>query len=391
MRAVMYGAGNIGRGFIGLLLSQSGYKVSFVDVNDTVIAAMNSENRYPVDILLEDGVREDWVENIDCVDGKDPEAVASAIAKADVMATAVGVNILKFIAAPIAGGLKKRWAEGNMTPFNIIICENLIGADKVLRDLIAQNLDAGEIEKLDSLVGFVEASIGRMVPVQTPEMQKGNALRVCVEAYDKLPLDKAAVKGEFPPIKNVIWYTPFEFYIERKLYIHNMGHAMTAYLGDLLGCEYIWQAIENPVVELMVIRAMTASAIALAKRHGDDAAPLFAHVQDLIRRFANRGLGDTVKRVGGDIRRKLSPGDRLVGALKMCKEQGVDSIYIEAAIAAALCFSHDDICKEKTPADILQEISGLEDTKRILSICERFKAGESLESVLWYLKQEAER
>jgi len=387
----MYGAGNIGRGFIGLLLSQSGYKVSFVDVNEAVIRAMNEAHRYPVDILLEEGTREDWVENIDCVDGKDPEAVAAAIAAADVMATAVGVNILKFIAAPIAGGLKKRWSEGNLTPFNIIICENLIGADRVLRDLIAQNLDAGEVEKLDSLVGFVEASIGRMVPVQTPEMQKGNPLRVCVEAYDKLPLDKAAVKGDFPPIKNVIWYTPFEFYIERKLYIHNMGHAMTAYLGDLLGCEYIWQAIENPTVELMVIRAMTASAIALAKRHGDDAAPLFAHVQDLIRRFANRGLGDTVKRVGGDLRRKLSPGDRLVGALKMCREQGVDSLYIEAAIAAALCFRHDDLAEEKTPAEILRDISTLEDAGRILAIYDRFKSGESLEAVLVWLKQEAER
>ncbi|MBQ7033078.1 MAG: mannitol dehydrogenase [Clostridia bacterium] len=391
MRAVMYGAGNIGRGFIGLLLSQSGYKVSFVDVNEAVIRAMNEAHRYPVDILLEEGTREDWVENIDCVDGKDPEAVAAAIAAADVMATAVGVNILKFIAAPIAGGLKKRWSEGNLTPFNIIICENLIGADRVLRDLIAQNLDAGEVEKLDSLVGFVEASIGRMVPVQTPEMQKGNPLRVCVEAYDKLPLDKAAVKGDFPPIKNVIWYTPFEFYIERKLYIHNMGHAMTAYLGDLLGCEYIWQAIENPTVELMVIRAMTASAIALAKRHGDEAAPLFAHVQDLIRRFANRGLGDTVKRVGGDLRRKLSPGDRLVGALKMCREQGVDSLYIEAAIAAALCFRHDDLAEEKTPAEILRDISTLEDAGRILAIYDRFKSGESLEAVLVWLKQEAER
>ncbi len=391
MQAVMYGAGNIGRGFIGLLLSQSGYKVSFVDVNDTVISAMNDAHRYPVDILLEEGVKEEWAENIDCVDGKDPEAVASAIAAADVMATAVGVNILKFIAAPIAGGLKKRWAEGNMTPFNIIICENLIGADKVLHDLIAGNLSEEEVKHLDSLVGFVEASIGRMVPVQTPEMQKGNPLRVCVEAYDRLPLDKAAVKGDFPPIKNVIWYTPFEFYIERKLFIHNMGHAMTAYLGDLLGCEYIWQAIENPTVELMVIRAMTASAIALAKRHDGDTADLFAHVQDLIRRFANRGLGDTVKRVGGDIRRKLSPGDRLVGALKMCKEQNVDTIYIEAAIAAALMFKHDDVLNEKSAAEILQEVSMLEDTERILSLYNRFKAGESLESVLRVLKQEAQR
>ncbi len=391
MKAVMYGAGNIGRGFIGLLLSQSGYEVSFVDVNDTVICAMNDAHRYPVDILLESGTKEEWAENISCVDGKNPEAVAEAIANADVMATAVGVNILKFIAAPIAGGLKKRWAEGNMTPFNIIICENLIGADKVLHDLIAENLSDGEKENLDALVGFVEASIGRMVPVQTPEMQKGNPLRVCVEAYDILPLDKAAVKGDFPPIKNVIWYTPFEFYIERKLFIHNMGHAMTAYFGDILGCEYIWQAIENPTVELLVIRAMTASAIALAKRHGGDTADLFAHVQDLIRRFANRGLGDTVKRVGGDIRRKLSKGDRLVGALNMCRAEGVDSIYIEAAIAAALLFSHDDVLKEKSAEEILKEYSELSDTGRILEIYKKLKDGMSLETLLSNLKQEAKR
>ena len=391
MKAVMYGAGNIGRGFIGLLLSQSGYEVSFVDVNDTVITAMNEAHRYPVDILLESGTKEEWAENISCVDGKNPEAVAKAIAEADVMATAVGVNILKFIAAPIAGGLKKRWAEGNMAPFNIIICENLIGADKVLHDLIAENLSADEKKNLDALVGFVEASIGRMVPVQTPEMQKGNPLRVCVEAYDILPLDKAAVKGDFPPIKNVIWYTPFEFYIERKLFIHNMGHAMTAYFGDILGCEYIWQAIENPTVELLVIRAMTASAIALAKRHGGDAGTLFAHVQDLIRRFANRGLGDTVKRVGGDIRRKLSQGDRLVGALNMCRAEGVDSLYIEAAIAAALCFSHDDVLQEKSAEEILKEFSQLSDTGRILDIYKKLKGGITLEALLLELKQEAQR
>ncbi len=391
MKAVMYGAGNIGRGFIGLLLSQSGYEVSFVDVNDTVIGAMNDAHRYPVDILLESGTKEEWAENISCVDGKNPEAVAEAIANSHVMATAVGVNILKFIAAPIAGGLKKRWAEGNMTPFNIIICENLIGADKVLHDLIAENLSEEEKKNLDSLVGFVEASIGRMVPVQTPEMQKGNPLRVCVEAYDILPLDKAAVKGDFPPIKNVIWYTPFEFYIERKLFIHNMGHAMTAYFGDILGCEYIWQAIENPTVELLVIRAMTASAIALAKRHGGDTASLFAHVQDLIRRFANRGLGDTVKRVGGDIRRKLSAGDRLVGALNMCRAEGVDSLYIEAAIAAALCFSHDDVLKEKSAEEILEEYSQLSDTGRILDIYKKLKDGISLEALLSDLKVEAQR
>lgn len=389
MKAVMYGAGNIGRGFIGYLLSKSGYHVSFVDVNPVVIEEMNREHRYPVEILLENEVQEEWIENIDCVDGKDIEAVASAIAAADVMATAVGVNILKFIAAPLAAGLRKRWENGNMTPFNIIICENLIGADRVLKELIAQNLSAEEVENLNTLVGFVEASIGRMVPIQTPEMQKGNLLRVCVEAYDKLPLDSAAVKGDFPPIQNVIWYEPFSFYIERKLYIHNMGHAMTAYFGNLLGYSYIWQAIDNPTIELLVIRAMTASAIALAKRHNTDVAPLFDHVQDLIRRFANQRLGDTVKRVGNDIRRKLSPEDRLVGAYNMCKEQDVDTTYIAAGIAAALYFSHDDVVKEKSAEEILTEISKIDDKTEIMHTYARLQSGESLEDILKALKSEA--
>ena len=371
MKAVMYGAGNIGRGFIGQLLSQSGYSVAFVDVNPDVIASINGAGRYPINILHKNSSEEIWVENVSCVDGKDIDAVATAIAEADIMATAVGVNILKFIAAPIAAGLKKRWENGNNTPLNIIICENLIGADKVLKELISANLD--DTEKLDSLVGFVEASIGRMVPVQTPEMQNGNPLRVCVEAFDKLPLDKAAFKGEIPAIKNAILFTPFEFYIERKLFIHNMGHATTAYLGALCGYEYIWQAIEDPRIEACVLRAMTQSAIALSKRHGVDVSELYDHVTDLIDRFGNRQLGDTVKRVGGDIKRKLSENDRIIGSLKMCNEQGVQSDYIELAAAAALNFPFDDT--GLSAEEILRDISKVENP-RILDLYKKLKAGE---------------
>ena len=338
MKAVMYGAGNIGRGFIGQLLSLSGYSVSFVDVNKTVISALNEKGEYPVDILYGDRSEEQIVKNVCGVDGNDINAVAEAIAEADVMATAVGVNVLKFIAAPIAAGLKKRWECEDKKPLNIIICENLIGADMYLKGLISENLNDEEKKTLDEKVGFVEASIGRMVPVQTPEMHNGNPLRVCVERYNKLPLDSAAVKGERPEIKNAVWFTPFQYYIERKLFIHNMGHAMTAYLGRLCGYEYIWQAIENPYIELLVSKAMTQSALALSARHGVKPAEVYDHVLDLLQRFRNRQLGDTVQRVGNDLKRKLAKNDRLVGALNMCREQCVSCDYIKIGIAAALSF-----------------------------------------------------
>ena len=42
-QAIMIGAGNIGRGFIGAILSRSGYHVTFADVNMTLIDAINAE------------------------------------------------------------------------------------------------------------------------------------------------------------------------------------------------------------------------------------------------------------------------------------------------------------------------------------------------------------
>ena len=376
MKAVMYGAGNIGRGFIGQLLSLSGYSVSFVDVNKTVISALNEKGEYPVNILYGDRSEEQIVNNVCGVDGNDINAVAEAIAETDVMATAVGVNVLKFIAAPIAAGLKKRWECEDKKPLNIIICENLIGADMYLKGLISENLNDEEKKKLDEKVGFVEASIGRMVPVQTPEMQNGNPLRVCVERYNKLPLDSAAVKGERPEIKNAVWFTPFQYYIERKLFIHNMGHAMTAYLGRLCGYEYIWQAIENPYIELLVSKAMTQSALALSARHGVKPAEVYDHVLDLLQRFRNRQLGDTVQRVGNDLKRKLAKNDRLVGALNMCREQGVSCDYIKIGIAAALSFGQEGL--DMTDEQLLSEVSclGKDDIKEILALSDELKNTE---------------
>ena len=64
------------------------------------------------------------------------------------MATAVGVNVLKFIIPNIVAGLRLR-KERNLTPFNIIICENLMDANKVIEGMIKENLTEEEKEWFD--------------------------------------------------------------------------------------------------------------------------------------------------------------------------------------------------------------------------------------------------
>lgn len=340
-KSVIYGAGNIGRGFIGQLFSESGYEVVFIDINQELIDRLNTDGKYPVRVLNHYGSREFYIYNVRAVNGSYQEQAAEEIAGADIMATSVGVNILPGIAATIAAGLRKRWMNGNNEPLNIIICENLADADKLLSQCIERELTPGEKERFHDCVGLVEASVGRMVPVMTEEMLQGNIARVCVEEYNELPVDKDGFRGPVPDIKNIIPFSPFNFYIQRKLYIHNMGHALTAYLGNLKGYTYIWEAIGDPLIRLTVMKAMQDSAISLAREHNVPLDMILLHIDDLLYRFSNKLLGDTIARVGRDIKRKLSPGDRMLGTAKLCLKHGIFPSVICLGIAAALHFNPD--------------------------------------------------
>ena len=338
-KALMYGAGNIGRGFIGQLFHMSGYEISYIDVNMAVIDKLNADGEYPIYITDGDSYREYRVTGVHGVNGRDNEAIAVAMAEADIMATAVGVNILKFIAAPFAGGVRRRFELGIKAPLNVIICENMIEADKYFAGLVKANLSPEECEYFDTHIALVEPSIGRMVPVTPKEIAEKNPLAVCVEPYCELPVDKHAFKGEIPDIKNMVPFAPFDFFIRRKLFLHNMSHAMTAYFGALRGYTYIWEAIKDEDVRALVTAALAESSRALHLEYGVPMDELTAFSENLVYRFENKLLGDTIERVGKDTKRKLSEHDRFVGTARLCEKHGVDAKHVLAGIAAGLHFA----------------------------------------------------
>ncbi len=330
-RAVIVGAGNIGRGFIGQLFSEAGWEVCYLDVVSAVVDALNGAGAYPLEIVSNRGCERRTIAPVSAVNGNDHGAAARATADADVCVTCVGAKAIPYIIPNFAAGVKLRHAEGR-GPLNLLICENLMDADRYIDSLLSDVLTPEE--RAD--VGLVETSVGRMVPLPDKSLLEKEPLLVRAERYGVLPFDADAWKGPLPDVPGLVPISPFRFVIERKLYLHNMGHALCAYLGTLAGHALIADAVADPPIRLAVREAMTLSARALAKRYGKDLDALLAHADDLIRRFGNRALGDTAARVGADIPRKLAKSDRLTGAALTAEEAGIRPVWFSLGAAAAL-------------------------------------------------------
>ena len=340
-KAIMYGAGNIGRGFIGQILSMSGYKIGFIDVNEAIISRLNADRKYNIYLTDGDEYKTFTVENVYGINGKNTKQIAEEISTADIMATAVGVNVLKFIAEPIAMGIRARMKKAVSAPLNIIICENMIGADEYLSELIKGYLDDSGKAYFDEKIGIVEPSIGRIVPATPKHILEKDPLAICVEPYLELPVDKAGFKGELPELVSMIPFTPFDFYIRRKLFMQNMSHAVIAYLGALKGYEYIWEANGDPDIRSTECNALAEIGLAMSKEYGVPYSELESFSDNLIPRYDNKLLGDTITRVGRDTKRKLSENDRIVGAIRLCLKHGILPESIIRGMAAGFLFCPD--------------------------------------------------
>ncbi len=379
-KAVIYGSGNIGRGFIGQLFHMSGYETTFIDINKAVIDRMNADGRYPIYITDGERYKEYIVTDVRGVNGGDTDAVAEAVADAEIMATAVGVNALRFIAAPVARGIARRMEKGSGAPLNMIVCENMIDVDKYLSELIKAELLEDEKAYFDKNVALIEPSIGRMVPATPADIAEKEPLAICVEPYCELPVDREAFKGEIPEIVNMCPFSPFEFHIRRKLFMHNMSHALTAYLGNLKGYTYIWEASGDTEIREVALQALGEVSFAMSREYGVKESELLAFGRELMERYDNKLLGDTVFRVGRDTKRKLSANDRFVGAIRLCEKHGIMPRSILLGLAAGLHFLPEgdsasaEIAAniaEKGIADTLERFCGIERTSIAVGFVEK--------------------
>ena len=362
--AIQFGAGNIGRGFIGMLLAEAGYKLIFADVNEELIGRLHADGKYTVHIC--DVEKKDVV--ISGIDGilSNGEEIVSKMAEASIVTTAVGLTILPRIAPTFAEGIRARIASGSTEPVNIIACENAIRASSQLKDHIYGILNEEEKAYCEEYVGFADCSVDRIVPPGTNEIPTD----VVVEEYFEWNVERASLKGDLPEIQGMNLAKNLDAYIERKLFTLNTGHCITAYIGRRKGFSTIMDAILDEDIYKVVHQAMTESGAGLVKKHGLDATEHAKYIDKIINRFKNPYLHDDVTRVGREPLRKLSASDRLVKPMMTAAEYGLPVDALIQGIGAALRYDNEEDSQakelqekisEKGVTEAFREISGVAD------------------------------
>ena len=361
-KAVHFGAGNIGRGFVGLLLHEGGYEVVFSDVATALVDAINAADEYTVHEVGEGG-RDRVVSGFRAIDSAaDPEGVAAEVAAAEVATTAVGPTVLRFIAPHIVAGLALR--DPSLPPLQVMACENAIGATDTLRGHM-QEVAGDRWDALSTRAVFANTAVDRIVPGQ-PE---GQGIDVTVEPFFEWAIERQPFGDTPPTIPGAHFVDDLAPYIERKLFTVNTGHATAAYLGARAGLEKISDALADPDVLAGVAKALEETSALLAAKHGFEPSDLAQYRATILGRFRNPALPDTVGRVGRQPLRKLSRHERFVGPAAEAAERGLPVDGLLAAIGAAMVFDEPDdeqsvelqrLRRELDPEAFTAQVTGLD-------------------------------
>jgi mannitol-1-phosphate 5-dehydrogenase len=365
-KAVHFGGGNIGRGFVAEFLHNSGYEVIFVDVMDSIIESLQKTPSYTVTEIGPDGERTFTIDHYRALNSKhDMDKVIQEIASADVVTCAVGPNILKFVADPVAKAIEARTLD---YPLAVIACENAINATTTWKGFIESKLSEETLKSIDKRARYANSAIDRIVPQQDADA----GLNVKIEKFfewcvEEKPFDNG---GNKPAIEGVHYVDDLEPYIERKLFTVNTSHATAAYYGYTNNISYIHEVLNNKELHDIVRDAVKETANLIVNKHGISEKEQSEYVEKIITRISNPTLKDNVERVGRAPLRKLSRKERFVGPAAQLAEKGEKVDALLGAIEQAYRFQNVEgdeesaelakILKELSAEEVVTKVNGLE-------------------------------
>lgn len=372
-KAVHFGAGNIGRGFVACFLHNSGYSVVFADVVESLIDRLNSTPSYQVIEVGAEGTTRKVITDYRAINSKTQEEdLIEEIRTADILTCSVGPNILKYIAPVIAKGIDRR--SNDSTPLHVIACENAIGATDTLAYYIKDpsNTSPSRLDDHHLRARYANSAIDRIVPAQSPLA----GLDVQLEKFFEWVVEETPFKDiDVPSIEGINWVNNLQPYIERKLYTVNTGHATAAYHGYNRRKRTVYDALQDKRIMSEVCGALVETKTLIVSKHGISDEQQTAYVEKIIKRIGNPHLEDAVERVGRTPLRKLSRKERFVGPATELAEMDKPIKFLLDAIEMCFRFQNVEedeesiklasIMSKNTPEDVVRQVCGVNETDKI--------------------------
>jgi mannitol-1-phosphate 5-dehydrogenase len=370
-KIIVFGAGATGRGHVGLLCWQAGFDIVFVDKNKELVRLLRQNRSYNVK-LYGRGCAEITVTGFKIYDAEDRSQIASEIVDSELVLTAVFDQNLPDVAQTLAQSVV--WCEknGRKTPLNIIACENMMDSSSTLGKHVRKLLDNDRLDYFDTYFGFPDSMISRVVPRPEPD-----PLVIITEDYNEWTARKETFNGEKPAgLTSLELVENQTARLERKLFIHNGGHAVCGYMGFHRQQNYIHEALQDPVVLEHVLGALDELGEVIRVKYSFSKESIESYKQDLGRRGAIPELKDSILRVVRDPIRKLSSRERLVAPAKQAVEYNLPHQWIVKGIVAALKYHHPGDQQSLLLAEKIQK-DGLASV--LLEVCQ-IEPGTQLQS-----------
>ncbi len=354
---------------MGFLAWQAGYELVFVDKNPLLVTSLREAGAYRVRLFgggrAPGGYHEEKVAGFRVIHANERDLVAQEIVEAALVLTAVFDQNLPDVAETVALGARACRKAGRNEPLNVIACENMMDSSSVLGSHVMGLLQAEDLEYCREYFGFPDCMISRVVP--RPEE---DPLMILTEDYNEWTARRETYKGaRLPGLDCLELVDNQTARLERKLFIHNGGHAVCGYAGFERGHRYIHEAIADPEVARRVSGALGELCRVVGRKHGFNEDGLAAYAADLGRRGSIAEMKDDVLRVVRDPIRKLSAHERLVAPALLAVEYGLPREWIVRGIASVLRYRHPgdvqslrlgQMIEERGLETVLVEVCGIQ-------------------------------
>ncbi|MGY0354280.1 mannitol dehydrogenase family protein [Enterococcus avium] len=351
-KALIIGAGNIGRGVVGYLLNRDGYKLSFYDVHPEHLIEMKNLGGYSVFVDDNNRQTEFHVSDFLIIDS---DKLSKALEEHDFIFCCVYEGAFKSIAENLARAIQD--CEKNNFK-NVMLCVNSLGAPQKFVQYISEYLkdDPLSMEYFNEKVGINQVMVLSAALPLPKELSENYPYAVMITANPHLEIDGITFTGKKPEILDVEFVDNAEGRIYRKVYVGNMRHTMAAFIGAIEGLTYIYESQQDPRIRPWLEKAFDEAHQAIKATYDFDMSEDKYWV-DYMQEKLNQVIKDPIERVIVNPELKLGPSERFIGPAKLCLKENILPMYIAKGTAYGLKYLQKK--DQRSIDELLAEVCGL--------------------------------